>query len=48
MVSGKLPDGMGVPVITPVLFRDKPCGRLPEARDQVYGGVPPEASMDVL
>jgi len=34
-----------VPVIAPVeVFSDRPVGRVPEVRDQVYGDVPPVAA----
>jgi hypothetical protein len=34
-----VPPIAGVPLISPVLSKDIPCGRLPPAKDQVKGGV---------
>jgi hypothetical protein len=40
---------VGVPVIAPVdVFSDRPAGRVPEVRDQVYGVVPPVAASVAL
>jgi hypothetical protein len=35
-------------VIIPFVLNVNPCGTLPEATDQLYGGVPPEDCTDVL
>ena len=44
-VKLKVPAAVGVPEITPVpALSDRPVGNEPLARDQVYGGVPPEAA----
>ena len=42
-VKLELPLAVGVPVMTPALESDRPAGRLPEAIDHVYPGVPPLA-----
>jgi hypothetical protein len=48
-VKSKVPAADGVPVIAPVLtLRDSPVGKLPDAIDQVYAGVPPLAVRDWL
>ena len=44
IVTGKLPEAVGVPDSTPVLaFRVSPAGRLPLLTDQVRLPVPPVA-----
>ena len=44
-----VPVPVGVPEITPVLDASaSPAGRVPDAMDQVYGGVPPVAASVVL
>ena len=44
MVNGYDPRTVGVPLTTPVdVFRLRPGGKLPEVRENVYGGVPWEA-----
>ena len=37
------PGAVGVPLICPAGLSDKPAGSVPEAIDQVYGGIPPLA-----
>lgn len=43
-----MPALVGVPEIRPVLDMLRPAGRLPDATDHVYPGVPPVALRDVL
>ena len=43
-----MPLAVGVPEITPPLESESPAGRLPDAMDQVYPGVPPVALNDAL
>ena len=38
------PDADGVPESSPEAFSDKPAGSVPDAMDQLNGGVPPEAA----
>ena len=47
-VNVAVPVAVGVPEITPPLDSANPAGRLPEANDQVYPGVPPLALSVVL
>jgi hypothetical protein len=42
-VNVALPAPVGVPEITPALESASPAGKLPEATDHVYPGVPPLA-----
>ena len=42
-VKRNVPAVVGVPEIAPLELSDKPAGKVPPARDQVYGGVPPDA-----
>ena len=45
MVTVKLPEAVGVPLITPVAaFKLTPAGKAPEAMDHEYGVIPPEAA----
>jgi hypothetical protein len=41
-----VPDEVGVPLILPEPLKDKPAGNDPEAKDQLYGDVPPTADRD--
>ena len=43
MVKLLVPEALGVPLITPPPLRVNPGGKVPEAKDHVYGGVPPVA-----
>jgi hypothetical protein len=44
-VTEKVPATVGVPDVTPAELIERPLGRVvPEATDQVYGGVPPVAA----
>ena len=44
-----VPVTVGVPEIIPVLVAsDNPVGKVPEARDQLYGGAPPVATTVAL
>lgn len=49
-LSAKLefPAAVGVPEMVPPALRLRPAGRLPEATDQVYPGVPPVACTVVV
>jgi hypothetical protein len=48
-VKLKVPDELGMPVITPVLgSRDNPGGKLPEIIAKVIGAIPPLVSMVAL
>jgi hypothetical protein len=38
-----VPVAVAVPVMVPLGLRFKPAGKVPEASDQLYGEVPPEA-----
>jgi hypothetical protein len=40
----EVPEVTGMPEIMPSALRVSPEGREPEARDQEYGGVPPDAA----
>jgi hypothetical protein len=42
-VKVALPLAVGVPEITPALESLRPAGKLPDASDHVYPGVPPDA-----
>jgi hypothetical protein len=48
-VKFAMPAPAGTPVIAPVLlFKLKPCGKLPLVRLQLYGVIPPVAASMVL
>jgi hypothetical protein len=42
-VKLEVPVVVGVPVMAPLALRPSPEGKVPFARDQAYGGVPPLA-----
>jgi hypothetical protein len=41
-----VPVEVGVPLILPEPLKDKPAGNDPEAKDQLYGVLPPAANKD--
>jgi hypothetical protein len=47
-VKVDVPLPVGVPEITPAPDSVRPVGKLPDANDHVYPGVPPVALKDVL
>jgi hypothetical protein len=47
-VKVAVPLAVGIPDITPLPESVRPAGRLPDASDHVYPGVPPDALSVVL
>jgi hypothetical protein len=43
-LKANVPEVAGVPLIIPVIPRERPGGNIPEVTVQVYGGVPPWAA----